>query len=82
MSTIEVPDHVAARLAAEAARRGITVEQLLASFAEALPDPEAIEGQQRPPRRLGFVSLGASTSGRHAREADVILAEGFGETGC
>ena len=79
MSTIEVPDEVAARLAAEAARRGVTVEALVAALAETLPEAgEPGTGHRRRP--LGFVSLGASTSGRRARHADEMLAEGFGES--
>jgi prevent-host-death family protein len=31
-----------------------------------------------PERRLGFVALGASSTGRTARDADAMLAEGFG----
>ena len=29
-------------------------------------------------RKLSFIGLGASTSGRHARDADDLLADGFG----
>lgn len=59
---------IAERLTAEAARRGLTPEELLAELAEDRPAR----------RRLGFVGLGASTSGRTAREAEDMLAEGFG----
>lgn len=59
------------RLNAEATRRGITVDELLDELTEKLP------GERR---RLGFVSLGASTSGRTARQADEMLAEGFGQS--
>lgn len=61
---------IAERLTAEAARRGLTAEQLLADLAEDRP----------PRRRLGFVALGSSASGRTAREADDMLAEGFGRS--
>jgi len=61
---------IAERLTAEAARRKLTAEQLLAELAE-----------DRPARRkLGFIGLGASTSGRSARDADEMLAEGFGRS--
>lgn len=63
-------EELAERLNAEAARRGITVEALLDELADKLP-------QQRP---LGFVSLGSSTTGRTAREADEMLTEGFGQS--
>ena len=67
--TIEVPDEVAERVTDAAARQGVA--------------PEALVGQvlaeQFPPRRkLGFVSLGRSTSGRRASEDEDMLAEGFG----
>jgi hypothetical protein len=73
MSAVELPPQVAARFEAEAARRGVTVADLLADLAEELPSAE-----QTPIGRPGFVGLGASTSGRTAREADDLLADGFG----
>ena len=63
-------EELAARLNAEAARRGITVQALLDELTDKLP-------RQRP---LGFVSLGASTTGRTAREGDDMLSEGFGQS--
>ncbi len=69
--TIDLPAEAQARLENEAARRGLTVNQLIMELAAALPDPA-------PRRKLGFVSLGASTTGRSARDADEMLAEGFG----
>ena len=47
-------DELAARLAAEAARRGLSAEHM-DKLADAAPVTR---------RRLGFVGLGASTSGR------------------
>ncbi len=73
MSTVELPPQVAARFEAEAARRGVSVADLLATLAEDLPATE-----RTAPGRPGFVALGASTSGRTAREADELLADGFG----
>jgi hypothetical protein len=62
---------VAEALAAEAARRGQTADQLAeAPLAAQLPKP--------PRRRLAFAAVGASTSGRSAAEADEMLADGFG----
>ena len=75
VSTIELPAAVLARFEAEAARRGVTVDTLLTSLAAGLPesfDPEATTGLP------GFVALGASTSGLRARDADEMLADGFG----
>lgn len=63
-------EELAERLNAEAARRGTTVDALLHEIADKLP-------RLRP---LGFVSLGASTTGRTASEADDMLAEGFGQS--
>lgn len=60
---------LANRFTAEANRRGVTPEELLEEFA-ANASPERF--------KLGFVSLGASTSGRSAVDADDMLAEGFG----
>ena len=63
-------EELAGRLNAEAARRGVSVDTLLDELADKLP----------PQRQLGFVSLGASSTGRTAREADEMLAEGFGQS--
>lgn len=79
MSTVDLPEGVAARFAREAARRGISFDELLVDLAEQLPEPTA-GPENAPRRRPGFVSLGSSTSGRHARDADELLAEGFGRS--
>lgn len=63
-------EELAERLNAEAARRGTSVDALIDELADKLP-------RQRP---LGFVSLGASTTGRTASETDDMLAEGFGQS--
>ena len=63
-------EELAGRLNAEAVRRGVSVDTLLDELADKLP----------PQRQLGFVSLGASSTGRTAREADEMLAEGFGQS--
>jgi len=71
--TVHLDDPVAGALAAEAARRGQTADQLAADLLSAqLPKPVS------PRRRLTFAAVGESTSGRGAAEADEILAEGFG----
>jgi len=67
--TIEVDDDVAGRVADEAARRGVAPEQLAG---------EVVAERFVTRRKLGFVSLGRSTSGRRAAEDEDILAEGFG----
>jgi hypothetical protein len=73
MSAIELPPQVAARFEAEAARRGVSVADLLVDLAAVLPGAD-----KAPGRRPGFVALGASTTGRTARDADELLADGFG----
>lgn len=73
---LELPDEVARRLAAEAARRGLSPEEVAVEAIEAQLPPEAPE--RRPRRRLSFVGMGASESGRRAAETDAMLAEGFG----
>ncbi len=71
--TVELPDEAVARLQAEAARRGISVDALVAELVEREFAPE------RTGRKvLGFIGMGSSTSGRTAREAEELLAEGFG----
>ena len=72
--TLELSDEALARLQAEAARRGVSVDDLVAELAAQLPaEPNPNE---RPER--SFVGLGSSTSGRSARDAEEMLAEGFG----
>ena len=75
MSTVNVPDALAQRLAAEAERRHTSVDDLVAGFVSAgLEQP--VTGTQR--RQLRFAAVGASGSRRGAAEAEELLAEGFG----
>ena len=68
MSTIELPDDVAAALAVAAAERGVTVDELAA---------EALAERFGPRRRvLSFAGVGSSTTGRSAAEAEELLEEG------
>lgn len=76
--TVNLPDDAARRLAAEATRRGITVDQVIAELAATLPGGAPGGPEQSGKRRLEFVAMGASTSGRRAAEAQEMLAEGFG----
>ena len=72
---------LAERLKVEAARRGITPEQLLEELTARLPGPEPVPAaSQTAKRHLAFAGIGASTSGRSARDADAMLAEGFGRS--
>jgi hypothetical protein len=68
MSTVELPEDVAACLAAAAAERGLTIDELAA---------ETLAAQFGPRRRVvSFAAAGASTSGRSAAEAEEMLEEG------
>jgi hypothetical protein len=73
--TVDLSDYAGASLAAEAARRGVTPEQLAAEAIEA-----RFGGGPAPTgkRRLAFAAAGASTDGRQARNVDHMLADGFG----
>ncbi|MFV0526650.1 MAG: hypothetical protein ACK5RL_19375 [Acidimicrobiales bacterium] len=68
MSTIELPDDVAAALAAAAEARGVNVNELAA---------ETISARFGPKRRtLGFVGIGRSGRSRGGAEAEELLEEG------
>ena len=71
--TLELPDEAMRRLRAEAERRDLSVDALIAEFAGTLGRAASA------PRSLGFVAIGESTSGRHAADADEMLAEGFAQ---
>ena len=64
--TVELPDDAMARLRAEAVRRGVSIDVVIADFATQLP----IEGSRRA-SRLNFIGIGHSGRGdlaRHHRE--------------
>jgi len=67
--TVKLPDELAARLATEAERQGVSPDELAARVLTEHP---------AAPRRLSFVAIGESTSGRSAAEAEDMLGEGFG----
>jgi metal-responsive CopG/Arc/MetJ family transcriptional regulator len=72
--TVSLPDDVASRVAAAAADRGVTVEELTS---EAL---QAYLGREQASNRneLSFIGLGEAENGYSAREAEERLeAEGF-----
>jgi hypothetical protein len=63
---------IAERLNREAERRQMQTSELIDELAAQL---------DRPTRRaLGFVNLGASTSGQDSNDVDAMLADGFGRT--
>ena len=73
--TVELPTETLARLQAEAARRGVGIDTVIAELAQQLPRPDRDETQ----RKLAISGVGASGGERgRAREADDLLAEGFG----
>ncbi len=74
--TVELPDDLADRAERAAARRGTSVGEVVADAVAA-----GLESEPKPAekgRKLSFVGLGSSTSGRTAAEAEDMLAEGFG----
>lgn len=71
--TVELPADVLARLRAEAARRGVSIDELIAELADRLP-----AGDPPPARhRLAFVAAGASRDGITTR-LEQTMADGFG----
>jgi len=71
--TVDLPEDALARLQAEAKRRGVSIDLVIAELAETLPV------ETSPAKRtLSFIGLGSSSSGRYARDADELLADGFG----
>ena len=71
--TVELPEDVLIRLQSEATRRGVSIDVVITELATALPD-DHVPVEQGP----SFIGLGASSSGGSARDADELLADGFG----
>lgn len=70
--TVDLPTEVITRLRAEAARRGVTIEEVIADLADRLPtDTTSTQGT------LAFVAAGASTDGI-TPGMEQALADGFG----
>ncbi len=75
-TTVHVPESLGDRLAAEAARRGVTVDELSAKLlAAGLGQPGSSASSRR---HLAFAAIGASGTSRGAEHADELLADGFG----
>lgn len=75
--TVNLPDAIARRLAAEAERRGQDVDRVAADLLAAqLPtEPDA-----RPRKRLSFSGIGASGGGEATgRNHEAILRQAFSE---
>jgi hypothetical protein len=71
--TVDLPEDALARLRAEASRRGVSIDLVIAELTAAVP-AKSLPAPHTP----SFVGLGSSRSGRFARDADELLAEGFG----
>ncbi|MBI2683844.1 MAG: hypothetical protein HYX33_00385 [Actinobacteria bacterium] len=69
---VDLPAEALRRLEVEAARRGVSIDVVIAELADTLP-AESKTGR----RRLAIVGVGASGSGISHR-IDEILADGFG----
>lgn len=69
--TVELPDEAWARLQAEAARRGISIDAVIAELAAQLPG----EASTGPKRRLSFIGIGHSGHTDLARRHREIRAE-------
>jgi hypothetical protein len=68
--TLDLPAEAQARLQAEAARRGITLDQLVAEIADTFPTANTA-----PKHRLGFIGAGHSGRGDLSRRHREIRAE-------
>jgi len=79
--TVNLPDDLGGRLAAEATRRGTSVDALVAELVAAqLPGDTAGETDERPPRRLSFIGIGASGGGDNVAERhQEIIREHFAD---
>jgi len=71
--TIELPDDALGRLHAEAARRGLSIDAVIAELAGQLP----VGQTAAPGQSLAFVGAGASEHGITPR-IEALLADGFG----
>ncbi len=74
--SVDLPDALAARVAAVAAQRGLSPAEVVTELVAAqLADPTVGLSSRR---FLAFAGIGASSSGQGAAEADEMLAEDFG----
>ena len=75
--SVELPDGLAAKVATEASKRGVTPDAIVVEAVEhalAPPSSHAISGGRR---RLALSGIGSSTFGLSDR-IDELMAEGFG----
>ncbi len=71
--TVDLLEDAFARLRAEAKRRGVSIDLVIAELTSVLP-PDPLPGKPT----LSFIGLGSSASARFARDTDELLADGFG----
>ncbi len=71
--TVELPEHIVSRLEAEANRRGVSIDVVVAELVAQLPAKRSAAQTGR----LAFVGAGASASGITHR-IDELLDGGFG----
>lgn len=76
MPTVRLPDELVERLAVEASRRGVSLDEFVTETLTARFPSEA--HPDGPRRHLAFVAIGASGHTRGGAEADELLSEGFG----
>ena len=75
MANIEISREVLDRIESEAARRGVSLSDMIAELADALPPVQADEDRATP----AFVAAGESGAGISNR-IDELLADGFGRS--
>lgn len=74
--TVDLPAATLRRLEAEAARRGVGIDMVIAELVEALPADVPVRR-----RKLAIAGIGASGGQRgRAADADELLADGFGRS--
>lgn len=71
--SIDLPAGALARVRAEASRRGVSIDEVIAELADQLPGDQPSQTR----RRVAFVGAGASEHGITGRMEEV-LADGFG----
>lgn len=78
--TVDLPAEALRRLEAEAARRGVGIDVVIAELAETLPAASTSETIGGRPR-LAIAGIGTSGGQRgRAADADELLADGFGRS--
>lgn len=74
--TVDLPPATLRRLEAEAARRGVGIDVVIAELVECLPAPD--EAQPRAGHRFGFAGVAASGDGTLSERYKTIRRAEFG----